>query len=77
MDLVQVLAYFERAPYYLFAFFFLFRFAESSRWFDGPASRGKLYPWKKDEDPALSTDSSPVSVMLSKLQFTALSYVAR
>jgi len=34
--------------------------------FKGPADRGKRYPWKKDEDPAIPTDSSPLLVAIDK-----------
>ena len=43
----------------------------------GPAVRGKHHAWKKDEDPALVSDSSPLLVALDKVQFTLLSMLSR
>ena len=44
---------------------------------DGPASRGKSVPWKKDEDPALASDASPVLYRIDKLQWIVMSRIAR
>jgi len=36
------------------------------RLLDGPKEKGKRHEWKKDEDPALPEDSSPLFVAIDK-----------
>jgi peptidoglycan/xylan/chitin deacetylase (PgdA/CDA1 family) len=55
----------------------IFVYLRFSSVLDGPAKKGKLYPWKKDVDPAVPSDSSSLLVRLDMLQFTALSFLSR
>ena len=44
---------------------------------DGPEVRGKHHDWKKDEDPALASDASPIWSNLDKIQWIVMSRISR
>lgn len=44
---------------------------------DGPEVRGTHRDWKKDEDPALASDASPILSNLDKLQWIVMSRISR
>ena len=51
--------------------------AKATRLLEGPATRGTRVSWKKDWDPAVASDASPLLTLLLKCKIYLLSLSAR